>query len=133
MALIPSHKEKGNKTERFSPEVKSLADKIIDEEFLTPQRPKVKRVYEIFCHKASELPSFSGGAALQIPSYKTFLSYTNAIDENTRIERQFGKLAARKQMKSSGLSLGFNSRLFPLIPALANGLPKRAFSAYSPK
>ena len=30
------------------------------------------------------------------------------------------------------LSLGINSRLFPLFPALATGLPKRVFSAFGP-
>ena len=103
LGLVPDHAGKGNRGQRVSDLAKNLMDEVIDEYYLTEQRPKIIRVYELFCHKFNVLKKENPSKAkLTTPTYRTFVSYVGQIDEFTRMERQFGKLAALRKFKAAG-------------------------------
>lgn len=87
VGLLPKSRDRGNRTERFSPAIYELADRVIDEDFLTFKQKGRLPVYAQFREKCLE-------AGYSAPSYQWFCERIRDLDKYQATLRRSGRRAA---------------------------------------
>lgn len=98
-ALIPSHKNKGNRCPRLPREVTDIVEKVISQSYLTEQRATVKHVYDLVVARISHDNLFrEHGDKLPLPNQSTVYRTVSQIDEYEKTAARYGSRTAEKML-----------------------------------
>lgn len=87
IALVPRLRDRGNRTQRLTPEQEAAIEQVIHEEFLTSRAPNAKH-----CHRKLQL--LCSERQIKVPSYPTFMARINALPQKPTDRVRFGKRLA---------------------------------------
>ncbi|MBE9002773.1 transposase [Nostoc sp. LEGE 12447] len=96
-SLIPQHQAKGNFKPKIAPEVYQLIKEVINEVYLTPERPNIASIYDVvICRILAEnnLRKSNRQATLSIPHRSTIYRQIQQLDTIEKIVGRYGKRTA---------------------------------------
>jgi putative transposase len=96
-SLIPRHQDKGNFKPKITPEVYQLIKEVINEVYLTPERPNIASIYDvIICRILAEnnLRKSHRQAALKIPHRSTIYRQIQQLERFEKTAGRYGKRTA---------------------------------------
>jgi putative transposase len=102
-AVISRHSDKGSRGPRMVPEVKTAADEVIDELYMTEERKRVPEVHLEIVRRLADANRFRPeNAPLPIPSQRTIYRQIERRSPHELMVARYGKRRAEMEFRVSG-------------------------------
>lgn len=100
-ALSTNRKRKGNRLPRLRPEVQDIIDDVINNYYLTRERPSIKSTYTQICMRIQESNDFrESDDQLNMPTYMTIRRKIQKLPPEVVTEKHFSKHRAKTDFRA---------------------------------